>query len=111
MGNITGPGDCSNPFASHTLLGHRASMKANTMPEFKAYQVDERTVYAGRTAEEAVAAALADSLFASDRFYAPADCVEISSDYVIPSADPDQATTIGKLLATVTAPGPICEID
>ena len=80
------------------------------MTEFKAYQVDDRTVYAGRSAEEAVAAALADSLFASDQFYAPSDCVEISRDFVVPNADPDQSTTIGQLLANVTAPGPICEI-
>ena len=80
------------------------------MAEFKAYQVDDHTVYAGRSAEEAVAAALADSLFASDQFYAPSDCMEISSDFVVPNADPDQTTTIGHLLAGVTAPGPICEI-
>lgn len=81
------------------------------MSEFKAFQVDERTVYAGRTAEEAVAAALADTLFASDRFYAPEDCIEIPNDYVIPNADPAQKMTIAERLATVTAPGQICEID
>ncbi|HEY0984508.1 MULTISPECIES: hypothetical protein [unclassified Schlesneria] len=81
------------------------------MTEFHAYRVDDRTVYAGRTAEEAVAAALADTLFASDQFYAPDDCVQIPNHVVVPNPDPQQRATIGMLLENVTAPGRLCEIE